>query len=194
MPFYEIYHHCPLSISQQDELAAAITDIHAHKFGALKNFVNVSFKDISTAPRYIAGKRQTSNQIFAWVRTGPSRTQEDWNDLIEQVTKAWDNICGTPLPQAKGRTTPDTSLRMVAVMGGLVAAMEAGFVIPQAGGDAQWMRDNWEAFKQRADAGEQEFVDMVKDAQDRGLVEGQGDADKRAQQRLEEMLGWGDSA
>lgn len=194
MPFYEIYHCCPLSISQQDELAAAITTIHANKFTALKNFVNVAFKDISTAPRYIAGKRQVSNQIFAWVRTGPTRTQDDWTDLIRQIEGAWQHVCGTPLPQAKGRTAPDTSLRGVVVMGGLVAAMEAGFIIPGAGGDAQWLRDHWDEFQAKADAGEQEFVDLVQDAKERGLVEEAGDADKRAQQRLEEMLGWGDAA
>lgn len=194
MPFYEIYHHCPLTISQQDELAEAITTIHALKFSALRNFVNVSFQDIASAPRYIAGKRQTSNQIFAWVRTGPSRSQADWNDLIQQVTEAWERVCGPPLPQGKARLQPDTSLRMVAVMGGLVAAMEAGFVIPAAGGDAQWLRDHWEVFKAKADQGEQEFVELVRDARDRRLVEEAGEADKREQQRLEEMLGWGDSA
>ena len=133
MPFYEIYHTCPLSISQQDELASAITNIHANKFLAPKNFVNVAIKDISTADRYVAGKRLPTNQIFAWVRTGPTRTQDDWNDLISQLEKAWNDIAGTPLPTVKGRAPADTKLRGVIVMGGLVAAMEAGFTIPQAG-------------------------------------------------------------
>jgi len=194
MPFYEVYHCCPLSISQQDELAAAITTIHANKFTALRNFVNVAFKDVNDAPRYVAGKRQTSNQIFAWVRTGPTRTHEDWEDLIRQIEHAWGSVCGLPLPQAKGRTPPDTSLRGVVVMGGLVAAMESGFMIPAAGGDAQWMRENWAVFKEKADAGEQEFVDLVEDARSRGLVEDVGEADKREQKRIEEMLGWGDAA
>ncbi len=79
-------------------------------------------------------------------------------------------------------------------MGGLVAAMESGFMIPAAGGDAQWMRENWAVFKEKADAGEQEFVDLVEDARSRGLVEDVGEADKREQKRIEEMLGWGDAA
>lgn len=194
MPFYEIYHCCPLSISQQDELAAAITEIHATKFTALKNFVNVAFKDVQSAPRYIAGKRQSSNQIFAWVRTGPTRTQDDWEDLIRQVEKAWDDICGTPLPRTKGTPERDTSLRGVVVMGGLVAAMEAGFMIPSAGGDALWVKENWAEFKRRADEGEEEFVELVRDAEERGLVAQANGAEKRAQQQLEEMLGWGDAA
>jgi phenylpyruvate tautomerase PptA (4-oxalocrotonate tautomerase family) len=194
MPFYEVFHCCPLSISQQDELAEAITNIHANKFSALKNFVNVAFKDIAEAPRYIAGKRQPTNQIFAYVRTGPTRTQDDWNDLIRQLEKAWYDIAGTPLPQAKGRPEPHTSLRGVIVLGGLVAAMEAGFLIPSAGGDAHWVKENYNAFKAKADAGEQEFVDLIKDAQDRGLLEDGDAAERRAQKQLEEMLGWGDAA
>ena len=79
-------------------------------------------------------------------------------------------------------------------MGGLVAAMEAGFIIPGAGGDAGWLRDNWDVFQAKADAGEQEFVDLIKDAKDRGLVEEAGAADKRAQKALEDMLGWGEAA
>jgi hypothetical protein len=197
MPFYEINHCCPLSISQQDELALAITNIHANKFQALKNFVNVGFKDVSSAPRYIAGKRQSSNFIFANVRTGPSRTQADWEELIRDVEKAWYDICGTPLPQMKGRPEPDTKLRGVMVLGGLVTGLEAGFVLPPAGKDAEWVKSNWAEFERRANEGDEEFIDMLKDAKERRLLESletEAERDKRAQQQLEEMLGWGDAA
>lgn len=57
MPNYEIEHVCPLSDEQKDDLAAAITSIHAEVFAAPKLFVNLRFTDTSAHFTYIAGKR-----------------------------------------------------------------------------------------------------------------------------------------
>ena len=193
MPIYEVQHACPLSISQKDELASAITHIHSQLFTTAKLFVNVSFTDASQADIYTGGKRNVSNHIRAYVRVGPTRTQQDWNELCKQIEKAWYDIAGTPLPRLKGRKEPDTSLRSVIVMGGMTAGLEAGFVLPAAGGDVEWLQDNWEAFNEKADAGDEEFKQLVAEVKERGLLDGTNGI-KTAQQRLEEMLGWGDAA
>jgi phenylpyruvate tautomerase PptA (4-oxalocrotonate tautomerase family) len=193
MPLYTVQHACPLSLSQKDELAMALTLIHSNKFTTPKNFVNVSFTDVSKAETYIGGHRATGNHIRANVRAGPSRTQEDWNELCREVERAWYEICGTPLPQQKGRTVPDTTLRSVIVLGGIIAGLEAGFVLPIAGGDVAWLEENYEEFQRRADGGDEEMAGMLKEIKERGLLDGTNGL-KTQQQRLEEMLGWGDSA
>lgn len=173
MPIYEVQHAIPLSISQKDELAAAITHIHSQNFTTPKIFVQVSFTDVSESWTYIAGKRRAGNHIRGQVRTGPSRTQEDWNGLLKALSDAWYDIAGTPLPTRKGgKEQGDTSLRSVILTGGLVAGLEAGFVLPPAGGDVQWLQENWEAFNEKAKNGDEEMADLVKEVEERGLMDG----------------------
>ena len=50
MPLYTVQHACPLSLSQKDELALALTHIHSTKFTTPKNFVNVAL------PRRLASR------------------------------------------------------------------------------------------------------------------------------------------
>lgn len=102
MPLYTVQHACPLSISQKDELAMAITQLHSGTFSTPKNFVNVEFQDVSKADTYIGGRRATGNHIRANVRAGPSRTREHWENLCREIEKTWYKIAGTPLPQMKG--------------------------------------------------------------------------------------------
>lgn len=148
--------------------------------------MNVDFQDVSKAETYIGGHRARGNHVRANVRTGPMRTQADWNELCKEIERAWYEIAGTPLPQQKGRTAPDTTLRSVIVIGGLIAGLEAGFILPQAGGDVAWLEENWEEFNRRADAGDEEMQGMVKEITERGLLDGTNGV-KTQQQKLEEV-------
>ncbi|TKA75976.1 hypothetical protein B0A55_03259 [Friedmanniomyces simplex] len=192
MPFYEFKHHIPLTVSQKDELAAAITTIHSTKFSTPKLFVNVDFHDVSQASTYVGGQRRTANHLFAHVRNGPSRRREDWVDLTSQIQQAWDKIVGPGLPKVR-RADPDvdTSLRSIVLLGSMIHMTELGFTVPAAGGDVQWLQDNWEEFNRRAEGGDEDFKFMVKEVKERKLMETDGVS---AQQKLEEALGWGDSA
>ena len=194
MPLYEVHHASPLTLSQKDALASAITNLHATKFSTPKMFVNVAFSDVSQSDTYIGGERSRANHIRAHVRAGPSRTREDWEDLCAGIAGAWEKIAGTPLPRSKGRPEhADTKLRSVIVMGGILGGLEAGFALPAAGGDVEWLGQHWEAFSERAEGGDQEFKAMVEEVRERGLLDGTGGM-RTAQQKLEEMLGWGDAA
>lgn len=128
---------------------------------------------------------------MANVRVGPSRTQKDWDELCLEVKAAWDGI--VPMPKVK-RSAPDLdySLRTVFILGGLTAGYEAGFLIPPAGGDGEWLRENMEAFEAKARDGDEEFADLVREVKERGMLDGMNG--KSNQQKLEEALGWGDSA
>ena len=109
------------------------------------------------------------------------------------MERAWYEIAGTPLPQLKGRTAPDTTLRSVIVLGGIIAGLEAGFMLPPAGGDVQWLHDNYEEFQKKADAGDEEMAGMLKEIKERGLLDG-ANGSMTKQQKLEEALGWGEYA
>ena len=78
-------------------------------------------------------------------------------------------------------------------MGGIIAGLEAGFVLPPAGGDVEWLGNNWEEFNRRADAGDEEMKGMVKEITERGLLDGSNGM-RTQQKKLEEALGWGDAA
>ncbi|GIZ44097.1 hypothetical protein CKM354_000730600 [Cercospora kikuchii] len=157
MPFYEVRHVDPLSQAQQDSLAEALTTIHSTKFTTPRLFVNVGFVDQSKVNTYVAGKPRKGNSIAANVRVGPSRTQKDWDQLCEEVVAAWQKI------------VPDAELRGVFILGSMTAGWEAGFTMPSAGQDVQWLKDNWQAFEEKAKAGDEDFADMLIDIKQRGL-------------------------
>jgi len=97
------------------------------------------------------------------------------------------------MPKVK-RSAPDLdySLRTVFILGGLTAGWEAGFSIPPAGGDVAWLQEHMAEFEAKAEGGDEEFRDLVKEVKERGLLEGANG--KSSKQKLEEALGWGDSA
>lgn len=191
MPIYDIQHIVPLTDAQQDELAEAITVIHSTKFKTPRMFVNVKYTDIADKVYYIGGKRRQGNHIIANVRVGPSRSQQEWDDLCLEIVKAWDGI--VPMPKVR-RSAPDAdhSLRAVFVLGGMQAGYEAGFLIPPAGGDVAWLHEHMEAFEAKASGGDEEFASLVQEVKERGLTNGANG--KSMKQQLEEELGWGDSA
>jgi len=189
MPYYEVNHAVSLTEGQKSDLANAITQIHSTKFTTPRMFVNVKYTDISQTLLYIGGKRKTKSHMMAHVRTGPSRGTAAFNDLCTELNKAWDSI--VPLPKIK-RSLPDEdrTLYSIFVLGDIVAGQESGFNIPEAGKDLEWLAANMAAFKSRAADGQEEFGELVREVEERGMLKGH----KSAMERLEEELGWGDSA
>ena len=189
MPYYEVNHAILLTSSQKQDLASSITDLHSARFSTPRMFVNVRFTDISATPFYVAGKKRARSHILAHVRTGPGRTNKDFNALCADLSAAWESI--VPLPKVK-RSAPDEdrALYSVFVLGDIEAGMEAGFAIPEAGKDGEWLAENMGAFKARAEEGDEDFKDLVKEVEERGMLKGK----KSQAQQLEEMMGWGDSA
>ncbi|KAF2152320.1 hypothetical protein K461DRAFT_256144 [Myriangium duriaei CBS 260.36] len=168
MPEYNIEHICFLTEGQKDELAEAITRIHSTTFGTPKMFVNVKITDTSEGNLYVGGKRRRTNRIFAYVRPGPSRTQKDYESVSNQIVAEWDKI--VPLPQVqRSLPKPDQSLNLIMFFGCLVAGYEAGFMIPQAGEDQEWFKDNLAAFQAKADAGDENFKEMIEECKERGF-------------------------
>ncbi|KAI7479632.1 hypothetical protein KC351_g7437, partial [Hortaea werneckii] len=180
MPLYEVQHYITLTISQKDELAEAITKIHSTKFSTPRMFVNVHFLDTSSLRTYIGGKPHQANHIRALVRNGPSRTSEDWNDLTSRLHTAWTSIIGPGLPKLRRSDSeePNTSLRSIIICGEILGGMEAGFFLPEAGGDKAWIERNWGAFRERAEQGEEEFGELVREVEERGMLRREGEEER----------------
>jgi phenylpyruvate tautomerase PptA (4-oxalocrotonate tautomerase family) len=171
MPLYQIYHAVPLSDQQQDELAEAITTLHTTKFGVLRLFVNVWFSDVSAQNTYTAGKRRKGNHIRASVRLG-QRTHEDFRQLCRSIEEAWDCVVCQPVKRMTVNATELKQFELQTLILGSSNPMglEAGFELPVAGTDRDWLRRNWSQFQQKAKDGEEEFVELVKDVEERALL------------------------
>lgn len=196
MPYYEVNHTTPLLPSQKSDLALRLTQIHSTRFATPRLFVNVRFTDLTASSPtdattlYVGGHQRSKSHILAHVRTGASRTSADFDALCAEIAGAWEEIV-EPMPKVRrGEEGGDRGLYSVFVLGDIVAGREAGFAIPGAGGDGEWLVENMGAFRARAEGGEVEFGELVREVEERGLIVGK----KSEAQRLEEMMGWGDSA
>lgn len=61
---------------------------------------------------------------------------------------------------------------MIIVLGGIVAGMEVGFVLPAAGQDKQWLGDNMAEFRKRAEEGDEDFKDVLREVETRDVFQG----------------------
>ena len=186
MPLYQIQHSSPLSPDQQDKLAVTITEIHAEKFTTPSLFVNVTFTDTSSQRAYVAGKRvcppfsfslspclwcgtntpnpkSTGDRILAHVRHGPSRTQEDYNDLCSSIQAAWFNLIVEPRKDTSRDWIPT-----IFILGDIVAGQELGMAIPPAGQDREWLKGNVPVFRRRAREEGEPFVGLMRELEERG--------------------------
>lgn len=190
MPIYTIHHSHPLTPAQRDLLATRITQLHSTTFRAPSLFVNISFHDLSSTPTYTAGRLEPApNHIRGHLRGGPSRSQKDYEELSVAIARAWEEVVG-----AGGG-----ELGTVLLMPDIVAGVERGFLLPEAGRDGEWLRENWGEFRRRAGEGDEGMRELVREVEERGLLKGAGgqtaeEERETAMRKLEESLGWGDAA
>ena len=92
------------------------------------------------------------------LRTGPSRTKADFDDAVEQLLQAWEEVVGTE---------GDRRIGLIPLMGGLLSIHEQGFFIPLAGEEGAWVEKNYTSFKELADAGDPGFKGLVHELQTR---------------------------
>jgi hypothetical protein len=131
MPWYDVEHAIALTQSQCDVLAEKITSLHTRTFMVPALLVNIQFRDASKDNTYVAGKRKLSNRIQANLRVGPGRPIQMYDDLTEQLERAWYDVVGI----GRGK-----ELRAVLINGGRLTGREAGFVISPASGIGREVR------------------------------------------------------
>ncbi|KAL8846320.1 MAG: hypothetical protein Q9221_008586 [Calogaya cf. arnoldii] len=155
MPLYSVQHTTPLSPYQKDLLAFAITCVHTEQFNTPKLFVHVQFEQQKSAETYIAGKKHATNRILAHIRPGASRSKEDFHELCVRLRGSWDQIV-----EGKGK------LDAIFILGDIVAGMEAGLMLPDAGMDSTWMAENKGEFEKRAAKGDRDMVALLKEMEE----------------------------
>lgn len=100
--------------------------------------------------------QKRANRIIGNVRHGPSRTQDDYNEVCSKLQAAWNKIVGS-----------EQELRAIFILGSIVAGAEAGFPLPQAGQDQKWLKENLSEFKKLAQGGDGDFQDMMEELKSR---------------------------
>ncbi|KAJ7623477.1 hypothetical protein FB45DRAFT_106665 [Roridomyces roridus] len=165
MPLYEVWHSCPLTQAQHADLAERITTIHTTVFTVPAAFVHVRFTNCGTTEHYLGGKKRTGtmNMVIANVRTGSSRSQDQYESLCRQVEAAWIAAVGAPATQAE----TNVEFAGIFIHGVRTAGYEQGFMRPLAGGDSAWIRENLPQFQTLADGGNVFFQGMIAELKER---------------------------
>ncbi|KAJ7692554.1 hypothetical protein B0H17DRAFT_1061254 [Mycena rosella] len=159
MPLYEVWHSYPLSETQRADLAQRITTIHTTVFTVPAAFVHVRFANYAATEHYMEGKKRTGtiNLVLCNVRPGPSRTRDLYESLCRQIEATWTASVGDPATQGVAHA----HLAGAFVLGTVTVANEQGFMIPEAGQDAEWMRENLPKFQALADDRNELCRDMI---------------------------------
>ncbi|KAF2834436.1 hypothetical protein M501DRAFT_1001204 [Patellaria atrata CBS 101060] len=159
MPVYEIHHCIDISDSQKDQLAEAITKLHSSRFTTPSLFVNVRFHDSSSIPHYVAGKRKSFNIIIVHLRPGPDRPRSALDALTNFLTDLWNTIMSPSSTSEKLHTT--------FLLNTIAGGQEAGFLLPEAGNDVEWVKDNLAEFEKRAGEKEEDIADLLDEVKKR---------------------------
>ncbi|TQV91525.1 Tautomerase [Cordyceps javanica] len=171
MPYYEVHHSLPLSDAQRQELAQAITTVHVTAFNTPSMFVIVRFvaEDLAQGNVFVAGVREdkTSNSIISYVRTSPARTKADFDKVAQELEDAWYKIVGNGQKTSAHpylSEKPEARLHAIGMLP-IVTAREAGFGIPVAGEESEWIQEHLPVFKELAGHGETSFVSLLAELQ-----------------------------
>ncbi|KAJ7107845.1 hypothetical protein C8R44DRAFT_804339 [Mycena epipterygia] len=159
MPLYEVWHSYPLIEAQRADLAQRITAIHCTVFTVPAAFVHVRFTNYAATEHYMGGKKRTGtlNMVIGNVRQGPSRTRDLYESLCRQLEAAWTASISEPATQGGAHAHFAGAL----VLGTVTAGYEQGFMVPEAGQDVEWTRENLPKFQALADDGNEFCRDMI---------------------------------
>ncbi|KAF4340541.1 cis-3-chloroacrylic acid [Fusarium beomiforme] len=176
MPFYEVYHSCPLNQDQRQQLAQAITQLHCEAFKTTPAFfVHVRFfaEENSENVYFIAGRPHhlTSNRISGNVRTSAARSKEDFDELATKIEAAWyETLKLTPPTEKAAWTRDDEEKRLILVkFVPLVTIREAGMDAPVAGQEENWLESQLPYVEAMANKGVGDFADILAEVQGRLL-------------------------
>ncbi|KAI9666407.1 MAG: hypothetical protein M1821_004343 [Bathelium mastoideum] len=148
MPLYDVEYVTPLTDQAQEELAKALTRIHADRFGTPSYFVNVRYVDVSSQKVFRGGIARRYNRIIFRCRAGETRSVALYNEHCASIVEAWGRIIGRE---------PEKELRAVWVQACLTTALEANFFRPQVGEEKSWLRQHAHEFQELAEAGDEDM-------------------------------------
>jgi len=167
-----------MGLKQKQDLAERITKLHATAFTTPSLFVQVKFyqQDASSHNHFVGGqpREETTNRILGFVRSSAERRKEHFDMLAEQIENAWYVALGERADEGKQGKKNDTPQRekdakellSVGFVGGLVGR-EKGFVLPEAGKEAAWIRSMRKEFEYKAEIGDEGIKSMLEEIDQR---------------------------
>ncbi|KAL1983707.1 hypothetical protein VTN96DRAFT_9963 [Rasamsonia emersonii] len=163
MPLYDVEHVTPLTETQQEQLAIALTDLHVQRFHTPRFFVNVRYTDVSHQVVFRGGIRRKYNRIIVRTRAGSNRSVETYNDHCRDIVRVWERI----IVGDDDDKDPERGLRTVWVMGALTTGLEAGIARPKTGEEQEWLQLHIPEFRKLAEAGDEDFIELIKEVDGR---------------------------
>ncbi|UKZ74718.1 hypothetical protein TrVFT333_002388 [Trichoderma virens FT-333] len=161
MPLYDVEYVTPLTPRQQELLANAFTTVHSKRFNTPRYFVNVRYTDVSHQIVFRGGVRRKYNRLILRTRAGSNRSSEEYLEHCKDLVGEWEKIVGTD---------GEMGLRTVWINGTLTQALEAGIGRPKTGEEDTWIEENMPRFKELAAAGDEDFIELMKELEGRGKL------------------------
>jgi hypothetical protein len=90
--------------------------------------------------------------------------QAQFDSLCIELQEIWSSIAH---PSYSSKTPPELTLGAVHVTGGVLTALESGFIIPKPGKEKEWALENMEAFKQKVREGDKDIAGLLEELQRR---------------------------
>lgn len=174
MPYYEVHHSYPLTSEQQQEIASAITNLHATTFTTPSLFVHVQFTksdESGSTVHFMAGTRRSAqtNRIVGVVRTSAKRTKADLDRLAQRIENAWYSALGVSFDESTQQLPPSEEGKRLALVGftPLLHVREWGLGAPEAGKEGEWMKELLPYMQRIAEAGNKDVASMLKEFDER---------------------------
>ncbi|CAH0020690.1 unnamed protein product [Clonostachys rhizophaga] len=174
MPFYQIYYSCPLTQDQRQALAQSITDLHCAAFTTPSFFVHVKFlpQDAGDGTSFLAGKPTTltSNRIIGILRISPARKKADFDALSAKIEDAWYEVVngGTEsVEQRRARHEMNPKRLLMVTLTPMMCIREGGMVLPEAGQEMGWLKDQLPYIKEMSQRGQEDFTEILQEIEER---------------------------
>ncbi|KAE9376498.1 hypothetical protein N431DRAFT_479742 [Stipitochalara longipes BDJ] len=178
MPLYEVSHCIPLSREQKDAFAEFITDLHSTTFVTPRLFVNIAFDQPGPIGAIYSGGKSRGqtlpNYIRATVRVGPSRPKEKYDEMATKILSRWDEVVNDAtlgahsFDKLTAKEENNVKKLQAIVFCPMVAALENGVIVPGAGDEGTWLKDNMAYFQEQVDVHDDNDIrDMLKEMSER---------------------------
>lgn len=89
-----------------------------------------------------------------------------WDEVCGSLSDAWKDIVGS------SGDDDEKELRAVFILGSIIGGAEAGFPLPKAGEDQEWLQTHMKEFQRLAGQGDEEMKEMIEEIEERGLLKG----------------------
>lgn len=102
--------------------------------------------------------------IHVTFRDGPMHNQDQFDSLCIELQDIWSTMAH---PSHSSKAPPLLTLGAIYVTGGILTALESGFIVPKPGKEKEWALGNTEAFKKRAREGDEDIAGLLEELQSR---------------------------